>query len=140
MKDLFYTPYEQISVGEAACKTICLTDELVSSFCGVYNDTSSFHVNDELAAMTVYGKRICHGIHLAGYFAEVMGKQLPGFGTVYCSQTLNFYQPVYIGETVTITLTVLEKLNGHKLRLSTVITNTENHVVIAGEAVVKTYK
>ncbi|MGI6364207.1 MAG: MaoC family dehydratase [Bacillota bacterium] len=135
-----YIPYEDISVGDSASMTVQITAQMVDRFAELYNDTASFHVSDELAARTIFGRRICHGVHLIGFFSELMGKQLPGFGTIYLSHILAFKQPVFLGETITATIAVAEKLPGRKLRLSTIMTCAGRGTVIEGESVVKTYQ
>ena len=67
---------------------------------------------------------------------SVLGQQLPGGGSVYVSQTLKFKAPVFIGDTITCTLTVTDKnVERNRLTLSTILTNQDGTVVIEGEAV-----
>ncbi len=140
MEAVHYIRHKDIAVGDSANMTVLITPQLVDQFANLYNDTASFHVSDELAARTIFQRRICHGVHLVGYFSELMGKQLPGFGAIYLSHRLTFKQPVFIGETITATITVLEKLPGRKVRMATTIACLGRGIVLEGEAVVKTYQ
>ena len=70
----------------------------------------------------------------------LIGKKLPGFGTIYCSHEFEFHRPVYLGQAVTVTARVLEKLSHHRLRLETVILREDGERVLTGQAVVKTYR
>ena len=90
--------------------------------------------------VTVFGKRIAHGIHLATFISTLIGQKLPGFGTIYCSQTFDFFKPVYLGETIRTEVVVLEKLSHHRLRMQTTIYDSKGDVVLDGVAVVKTYR
>jgi 3-hydroxybutyryl-CoA dehydratase len=136
----FYIPYDKIKEGESVELEVKFTGEMVAEFSRMIGDADSFHVSDESAAMTVFGKRIVHGLHIAAFLSTLIGKKLPGFGTVYCSQTLDFKKPVYLDETVTITVTVLEKRSRQRLLLSTTVTDSQGADILTGEAVVKTFR
>lgn len=140
MAEPFSVPYDKISVGDCAVREALISDEIVLKFSALIGDTDSFHVSDQNAAKTVFKERIAHGIHLAAFISTLIGQELPGFGTIYCSQTLDFKKPVLIGETIRVEVTVLEKLAYHRLRMSTVIRNRMGDSVLEGVAVVKTYR
>ena len=140
MKDPFYIPYEDIKVGDSASRESLICEELVTQFSAVIGDTESFHVSDEAAAMTVFQKRIAHGIHLATFISTLIGQKLPGFGTIYCSQTFDFFKPVYLGETIRTEVVVLEKLSHHRLRMQTTLYDSADDKILDGVAVVKTYR
>ena len=140
MNQPFYIPYDEIKVGDSASRESLISEELVTRFSALIGDTESFHVSDEAAAATVFGKRIAHGIHLATFISTLIGQKLPGFGTIYCSQTFDFFKPVYLGETIRTEVVVLEKLSHHRLRMQTTIYDSKGDVVLDGVAVVKTYR
>src|SRR5690606_14555460 len=94
------------------------------------------HVNEEYARTTRFGGRIAHGILSAGLISAVLGMKLPGPGSIYLSQTLNFTAPVRIGDTITATAEVVEIINGKRLRLRTTCVNQRGETVVEGEAVV----
>lgn len=140
MAEPFYIPYSEVRVGDQAVRSSVITEEIVTRFSQLIGDTESFHVSDEAAARTVFQKRIAHAVHLASFISTLIGQELPGFGTIYCSQTYNFYKPVYLGETVTTEVTVLEKLPNRRLRMQTTMLNSDGGVILDGIAVIKTYR
>ena len=140
MTEPFYIPYEEIKVGDMASRESVISEEIVTRFSALIGDTDSFHVSDEAAAITVFKKRIAHGIHLATFISTLVGQELPGFGTIYCSQTYDFKKPVYLGETITTEVTVLEKLPHRRLKMRTLVTDSAGDTVLDGVAVVKTYR
>ncbi len=140
MNEPFYIPYEEIEVGAQAKRSSIITDDIVSRFSALIGDTDSFHVSDERAAMTVFKRRIAHGIHLATFISTLVGQELPGFGTIYCSQTYDFKKPVYLNETITTEVVVLEKLPHHRLRMETRVYDGNGDIVLDGIAVVKCYR
>ena len=140
MAEPFYIPYREVRVGDQARRSSLITEDIVTRFSELIGDTESFHVSDEAAARTVFKTRIAHGVHLAAFISTLIGQELPGFGTIYCSQTYNFYKPVYLGETITTEVTVLEKLPNQRLRMQTTMLNSEGGIIMDGIAVVKTYR
>lgn len=140
MAEPFYIPYSEIRVGDQARRDSLITEDIVNRFSELIGDEESFHVSDEAAAKTVFKKRIAHAVHLASFVSTLIGQELPGWGTIYCSQTYNFYKPVYLGETITTEVTVLEKLPKQRLRMQTTMLNSAGGVILDGVAVVKTYR
>ena len=140
MNEPFFIPYDKINVGDSASSEALITEEIVTRFSALIGDTESFHVSDEAAAMTVFKKRIAHGVHLATFISTLIGQKLPGFGTIYCSQVYDFLKPVYLGETIRSETVVLEKLSHHRLRMQTTLYDSTGDKVLDGVAVVKTYR
>lgn len=140
MSEPFYIPYEQISVGDSAELSVTLSEAQVDAFSALIGDTDSFHVSDAAAEQTVFGKRICHGVHLLTYVSVLVGQKIPGFGTIYCDHMFTFHNPVYLGQGIHVTVTVLEKLPHHRLRIDTTITREDGASVLTGQTVVKTYR
>jgi 3-hydroxybutyryl-CoA dehydratase len=63
--------------------------------------------------------------------------QLPGPGTIYMRQSLNFLAPVRFGDTITAKVEVVEVIaEKNRVRLKTTCTNQEGTVVLDGEAMV----
>lgn len=140
MEKPFYISYDKIRVGNTASLGVVMEANMVEEFSRLIGDTNSFHVSDEAAAATVFGKRICHGVHLLAYVSVTIGQKLPGFGTIYCSHDFTFFRPVYLGDTITVSVTVTEKLSHHRLRMETLILRGDGETVLTGQAVVKTYR
>src|SRR5215510_442982 len=123
--------------GDKASRTQTISDEMIRSFADLTGDTNPVHLDDAYAASTRFGRRIAHGMIAAGLISATLANDLPGPGTVYLSQTLQFKAPVYPEDTITATVEVLAvKPNKPIVTLATVCTNQENVVVLEGEAVV----
>ncbi|MNY67236.1 (R)-specific enoyl-CoA hydratase [compost metagenome] len=63
--------------------------------------------------------------------------KLPGEGTIHVSQQLNFLKPVYIGDTITVKLEIIEILEKNHLKISSTIFNQHDEKVIDGFSIVK---
>ncbi|MCX7816037.1 MAG: MaoC family dehydratase [Syntrophales bacterium] len=128
---------EEISLGEVAefSKTVSETD--IYLFAGITGDFNPAHINEDYAKNTIFKGRIAHGILSAGFISAVLGTKLPGPGTIYLKQELNFLAPVKIGDTITARVEVIEKnTERNRVRLRTRCTNQEGKIVLDGEATV----
>ena len=118
-KSLFQTLYfEDLSVGmrEAISKTV--ENEDVIGFAELSGDHNPIHLSEHFARKTRFGGRIVHLLYTASLISAVIGMRLPGPGSVYISQTLNFLGPVMIGDVVDISVEVLELTEkGRRVRL-----------------------
>lgn len=97
---------EEIEIGMNASYSQTITDADVKTFAGLSGDHNPVHIDDIYAENSRYKKRIAHGLISASFFSALFGTKLPGKGCVYVSQNLNFKRPVYLGDTVTATVTV----------------------------------
>ena len=126
----------ELHIGQSAAVTKTFTEGDVFVFAGFTGDLNPVHISEEFAKTTKFGRWIVHGPYVFTMIGSVLGQQLPGGGSVYVSQTLKFKAPVFIGDTITCTLTVTDKnVERNRLTLSTILTNQDGTVVIEGEAV-----
>ena len=128
--------FEDLRIGQTASLGKTITEADILLYAAVSLDTNPVHLNDEVARQSVFGERIAHGMLSAGLISAVLGTQLPGPGTIYLSQSLNFRAPVRIGDTVEAQATIVEIDAAKKrVRLATVC-RVGTTVVIDGEALV----
>jgi len=127
----------ELKVGDAAqfAKTIAESD--IYLYAGVTGDLNPAHVNEEYAKNTFFKTRIAHGMLLAGLISAVMGTILPGPGTIYISQELNFLAPVRIGDTITAHVEVVQVISEkNRIRVKTFCMKQDGTTVLDGEAIV----
>jgi len=99
---------EELHVGMAAEKVIQVSEERIRRFAEASDDFNPVHLDEGFAAKTAYRGRIAHGLLSASFGSAVVGTILPGAGSIYVSQTLQFHLPVRVDDTVTIRITVIE--------------------------------
>jgi len=127
----------EMKIGDNASFTKTVTETDIYLYAGVSGDFNPAHVNQTEAEKGMFGKRIAHGMLSAGFISAVLGTLLPGPGTIYMGQELRFTKPVYIGDTITATVTVAEMIpEKNRVKLETVCTNQNGDVVITGMATV----
>ena len=123
--------------GDQASRTTTISDEMIRAFADLTGDTNPVHLDDAYAAGTRFGRRIAHGMIAAGLISAALANDLPGPGTVYLSQTLQFKAAVYPGDTITTTIEVKSVRPDKPIAtLATVCKNQNEVIVLEGEAVV----
>ncbi|MBP7303448.1 MAG: MaoC family dehydratase [Fervidobacterium sp.] len=129
---------EKMYVGQVYEVKRIVTDEMIKMFAEATGDKNPVHLDDEFARNSIFGGRIAHGILSLGIVSAVLGMEFPGAGTVYLMQNAKFKRPVYVGEEVTVRLTVKE-IDREKRRvlLETLVVKPNGENAIEGEALVK---
>lgn len=114
-----------------------MDDSLVHGFADLTGDHNPIHEDDKFAKSTKFGRRIAHGGILFGMVSKVLGTDMPGVGTVYLSQSVNFRAPVFIGDTVTLEATISEILPKAVAKIDVAVKKQTGDVVMDGVAEVK---
>src|SRR5690348_12804241 len=96
----------QVKRGMTASVAKTVVDSDIRNFADASGDHNPVHLDEDYAKTTRFGKRIAHGMLSASFISTVLGTKLPGPGTIYLEQTLQFCRPVFIGDTITATVTV----------------------------------
>ncbi|HSJ53625.1 MAG TPA: MaoC family dehydratase [Anaerolineae bacterium] len=123
-------------VGEQASFTKTVTEADVTTFAGLIGDFNPLHVDAEYARKSRFGRRIAHGMFAGGLISAVLGNRLPGPGSIYLSQQIEFLAPVYIGDTITATAEVTEwRADKRIITLKTDCLNQDQLQVVTGKAV-----
>lgn len=132
-------PYEEIEIGETASITKMISEADVVNYAGIIGDFNPIHINPEYAKTTRFGQRIAHGMLTASFISTLVGCCIPGINALYLSQEVKFVKPVFLGDTITATAEVIEKIDAkRRIVMKTVITNQHGEVVIDGKAVAMT--
>ena len=127
----------KFNVGDSAEVTKTITEADVVAFADVTGDHNPIHLDDEFAKTTRFGRRIAHGMLTASLISSVLANKLPGEGSVYLAQSLQFVAPVFPGDEVTARVTIKEiREDKPILKLDTTCVNQRGETVIRGEATV----
>lgn len=129
--------FDQINLGDSASFTKTISEADVYLFAGITGDLNPAHVDAVAAANGMFKQRIAHGMLTGSFISTVLAMQLPGPGTIYLGQNLQFRAPVLIGDTITARVEATEKLDQRKwVKFKTTITNQDGKLVVDGEATV----
>jgi 3-hydroxybutyryl-CoA dehydratase len=137
MNSVAHDRYASLEVGLHATRTRTVTDTDVVLFATVTGDTNPVHLDDDFAGASRFGRRIAHGMLSGGFISAIIAAELPGPGSIYLSQSLRFLRPVFIGDTVTTRVEIVELIEGkRRIRLATTVRNDRDELVVDGEAVI----
>lgn len=129
------------AVGDTADFSKTVSEYDVYGFAGIVGDFYGVHLNEEFAKTTRFGRRIAQGSLSVGFISTVMGfmaQKAPHPGAVSYRYDITFTAPVYIGDTVTATLTLREKDEEHNTCIFDAgVTTSEGIVVAAGTTYLK---
>jgi len=127
----------ELHVGDAAQVAKTVSESDIYLYAGITGDFNPAHIDEEYAKGTFFKTRIAHGMLLAGFISTVVGNKLPGPGTIYVKQELNFLAPVHMGDTITARAEVAEiNVEKNRIKLKTTCVNQDDTTVLDGEALV----
>ena len=123
-------------VGERASLTKTVTESDVTTFADLIGDHNPIHTDEEYARQSRFGRRVAHGVFAGGLISAVLGNKLPGPGSIYLSQQLEFLAPVFIGDTITAVVEVVSwRPEKRIITFKTDAYNQEEERVVTGQSV-----
>uniref|UniRef100_UPI0026D6D3EA bifunctional enoyl-CoA hydratase/phosphate acetyltransferase n=1 Tax=Piscirickettsia salmonis TaxID=1238 RepID=UPI0026D6D3EA len=140
------TTFEELELNQTAIVERTLTKEDIQAFALVTGDINPAHVDEQFAQTDIFHEVIGHGMWGGALISMVLGTHLPGPGTIYLSQDLRFLKPIKLGDTVTISLTVIEKITKHrhvifecicKNQLGDILTEGHARVIAPSEKIIR---
>jgi len=126
--------FDQIDIGMTKEFDVIITQSLVDDFAKISGDYSPIHMNEEFAKSTKFGRKIVHGMLLASLLSRMVGMYLPGKYALYSSQTLEFHNPCFVGDKITVSSIVNDKSESTKIiKIESKITNEKKDILLYGE-------
>ena len=127
--------FDEIEIGMQKSFKIFISEDMLADFAKLSGDDNPLHMNEEYASSTSFKKRVCSGMFLSSFFSTLVGMYLPGKHALHISQSLNFVNPCFIGEMITVEGKVIDKSPATKIiKLETTITNESGKRIIDGKA------
>ena len=124
-----------LNIGDNASITHQFTEEGVALYANLSTDTNPIHLDAEYAATTQFKQRLVHGMLVGGLFSSLIGTHLPGNGSIYMGQNLNFKSPVFFDMEVTARVEITA-MHATKpiITLKTTCVDNAGTLLIDGEA------
>jgi len=127
--------FDEIELGMQKSFKVNISKNMLDVFGRDTGDYNPLHMSEEYASSTSFKKRVCSGMFLSSFFSRLVGMYLPGKHALHISQSLNFVNPCFIGETITVEGKVIDKSPATKIiKLETTITNESGKRIIDGKA------
>jgi phosphate butyryltransferase len=125
--------FDELKVGDRASVTRALAAEDLQQCAASPSDLDPAFANEDLVQSAVV-----RAMWAAGLISAIVAMKLPGPGSIYLGQSLEFLRPVDVGDTITATVVVAAKdpATG-RITLDCACANAAGEAVISGQAVVK---
>ena len=125
--------FDEIEIGLTKQFQITITESMIDDFAKLTGDFSPIHMDKDYASTTTFEKRVVDGMLLASFLSKIVGMYLPGKHALYFSQSLDFRQPCFIGDKITVSSIVIDKSPSTKiLKIESKITNQEGKILLSG--------
>jgi len=125
--------FDEIEIGLTKQFQITITESIIDDFAKLTGDFSPIHMDKDYASTTTFEKRVVDGMLLASFLSKIVGMYLPGKHALYFSQSLDFRQPCFIGDTITVSSIVIDKSPSTKiLKIESKITNQLGKILLSG--------
>lgn len=136
-KELENVTFDELKIGQAASLTRTLLERDIELFAILSGDVNPAHMDKVYAKDSMFGGVIGHGMWSGALISALLGTLLPGPGTIYLNQNLDFKKPVRPGETIAVTVTVKEKQeHKHIVIFDCLCANALGETVVSGTAMV----
>ena len=126
--------YDEIALGDTATLTRVLRAQDIALFAVMSGDENPSHLDAEFAKASPAHEVVGHGMWGGALISALLGTELPGPGTVYLRQDLQFGHPVGLGDEVTVQVRVVEKRAGGIVVLDCLCLTDIDKVAITGQA------
>lgn len=125
-----------IPVGTTVTDKVLITEDMINKFAEVSGDFNPVHMDEEFAKTTRFGRRIAHGMLSAAFISRVLAMKVEN-GGIYLGQTLKFMSPIFIGDEITLELTLTNYRKERGLAtVETIVKNQNGTVCVKGEATI----
>lgn len=135
MTDTVTHRYEELEEGQQCELRRSLSAADIDAFAAASGDRNPLHMDADFAKAVGYPDRIAHGMLLASWISAALAQELPGRGTVYLRQSLEFRRAAVPGDTMLLRLTVTEKRRRGRVVLDCRILHEDSgRELVRGEA------
>lgn len=123
--------YEEIFVGMEQHFTVEVTSRYQEVFREETGDYNPLHLDDTFAIAQGFPQKVIFGMLTASYLSTLAGVYLPGEKSLIHEVNTKFLKPVFVGDKLTVSGTVVEKNDTFRLlTIKAVIQNEKNQKVV----------
>ncbi|MFT4875076.1 MaoC family dehydratase [Congregibacter sp.] len=126
--------YDELHEGQQCEIKRQLLAEDIDAFADASGDQNPLHTDADFARAAGFKDRIAHGMLLASWISAALAHSLPGRGTVYLRQDLEFRQPALPGDHLVILLTVREKKRRRRVIIDCKVCHEDGRELLRGSA------
>ena len=125
-----------VKLGDTSSYTRTVSESDVYIYAGITADVNKLSLNKDFCEKNNTTQRVQNS-YILGLISASLGAEMPGFGTIYLGQEIEYLNPAYIGDTLTIKCEVDELLDKKKFiiaNIKTTCVNQKNEIIAEGKA------
>lgn len=127
--------YAELQIGDRAQSRRLVTQDDLLVFASSSGNYNPMHLQDHAFCEEGGCGPVAPGLFVASIISGVLGTQLPGPGTLYKGQTLDFHDRAHADEELVCTVEVIDKLPDETVRLATEVRRlADDALIVSGEA------
>jgi 3-hydroxybutyryl-CoA dehydratase len=92
--------FERLQIGKSVSMLRTVMETNVNACARISGDANPIHMCESFAIGKGFTGRVAHGIFTVSMISALIGKKLPGPATIFIRQSLNYLNPVQIGDVV----------------------------------------
>ena len=126
--------FESLTEGAHITGEYAITDGVYEGFLRAFDDTSRIHVDDAYARERGFKGRVMHGAILNGFISHFVGMRVAGENGFLQSADIQYKNPNYLGDAITIDAEVVQKVEAVKVIVMKLVLRNTTHGTIAATA------
>ena len=133
--------FSEIEIGQTAEfeKTVSAAD--MAAFLSLSGDNNPMHVDESFAKNSGFDGMVVYGMLTASLMSTMAGVHLPGENCLLLETSAQFANPVYVGDTLTVSGKVTAKDERFsQIQVKVVIRNQDGKKVLGGNYIAKVLK
>ncbi|MDA9806279.1 SDR family oxidoreductase [Alphaproteobacteria bacterium] len=129
---------DRFYVGQSVSFTKHISIIELQQFVTLTGDDNPLHVDHQYAKNTVMRKTVVHGMLTVSFISTLIGKHLPGPGSLWVNQSIDFLRPCRLGDNLLIEAKITKITKRASLiDIEVCVTNQKNERLITGICTVK---
>jgi len=130
--------YEEIFIGLTSTFTRRITLDDVLRFKLLSGDANKLHYLPSYAQNNGFENPVVYGVLIEAFISNLIGNKLPGDGALWVDHDINFLEPVYVNDIITISAFVATMNDATKIiKLYIDVINQDDKKVVMSIAHVK---
>lgn len=140
--EIAWASLDRLSAGLSATCDLVVSEKDVVDFARLSLDTNPLHMDANVARDYGFPRAVAHGMLALSAISRLIGTELPGPGSLWVSQELQFLGPVLVGDALTARVTVerFSRAAGLVSLRTEVVNKASGAVVLSGTAKVKVFE
>ncbi len=129
MTDIRQKTIKGLKTGDTFSVSRTFSEQDVIRFADISRDDNPVHFSKRFAETKNFDGRICHGLLVATLITEIGGQ----IGWLASGMRFAFKKPVYFGDTVTCTFTIVAIDDNRRAKAEVLFTNGDGMIVLEAE-------